>query len=59
MRLTGLCLFVQQQYIFAIQVAEALSLNDDDVIAALTNLMHDSCWKVKAHAIRGKGVYLN
>lgn len=29
-------------------------MNDNDVVIALSNLMHDNCWKIKAHAIRGK-----
>ena len=40
-------------YTNILQIAETLLLNDNDVIVALSNLLHDTCWKIKAHAIRG------
>ena len=36
-----------------LQVAEELELRNDDVVDAVSSLMQDNSWKVKAHAIRG------
>lgn len=40
----------------AIAISADFKLNNDDVINALIPLLQDSCWKVKAHAIKALGI---
>ena len=35
------------------QIAEDLQLRDTQVVEALSQLLRDFCWKVKAHAVKG------
>jgi len=42
----NVCIYVQQ-------IAGGLKLQDGSVIEKLLVLLHDTCWKIRAHAIKG------